>query len=152
VRVPPRRLRGHPHRSLLAALALAVSLPAAAADLVVRVSGVGSASGQVGCALFAGTEGFPMNTAAARVAMHPADPKGVVCRFPGVAPGTYAVAAFHDLNGNGRTDTSFVGMPTEPWGVSRNIRHTMRAPSFDEAAFPVPAASGEQVVEIQVVR
>jgi uncharacterized protein (DUF2141 family) len=103
------------------------------------VTGVGAATGRIGCAFFARADGFPMDTAAAQVAMRPADPKGVQCRFADVAPATYAVAVIHDLNGNGRTDTNFVGMPAESWGVSRNARPALRAPRFDEASFPVPA-------------
>lgn len=49
--------------------------------------------------------------------------------------GTYAIALTHDLNGNRRTDTDFLGRPTEDWGVSRGARPLLRAPRFDEAAF-----------------
>ena len=52
--------------------------------------------------------------------------------------GTYAVAASHDANGNGRTDTNWVGIPTEAWGVSNNVRPRLRAPRFEEAAFELP--------------
>ena len=60
------------------------------------------------------------------------------------------VELIQDLNGNRRADTNFVGMPTEPWGVSNGVRPTMRAPRFDEAAFVVGDAAGETVVDVKV--
>jgi uncharacterized protein (DUF2141 family) len=32
-------------------------------------------------------------------------------------------------------------MPTEPWGVSNNVRHKTRAPRFEEAAFDASGAA-----------
>jgi uncharacterized protein (DUF2141 family) len=49
-------------------------------------------------------------------------------------------------------DTNFVGMPTEQWGVSRNVRPTLRAPRFDEASFKVAADAGEIVIDIKVAK
>lgn len=36
------------------------------------------------------------------------------------APGVYAVALFHDENGNGHLDTNALGIPTEGYGFSNN--------------------------------
>jgi uncharacterized protein (DUF2141 family) len=124
----------------------------AAPDLVVRVSGIRSPLGQIGCALFADGSGFPMDSARAQQQWIPAQADGVTCRFGGVAPGRYAVSVVHDLNGNRRVDTNFLGMPTEQWGVSNNARPTLRAPRFDEAAFTVPAESAELVLGIEVAK
>jgi uncharacterized protein (DUF2141 family) len=115
---------------------LAVPL-AVAADVVVSVSGVPNASGSVGCGLFSGERGFPMDNSAAQMVWLPADPKGVSCVFADVAPGPYAVSVLHDRNGNRKVNTNFVGMPKEAWGVSNNVRPTLRPPRFDEAAFKV---------------
>lgn len=40
-------------------------------------------------------------------------------------------------NENGRTDKTFVGIPTEAWGVSNNVRPSMRPPRFAEAVFQI---------------
>lgn len=68
-------------------------------------------------------------------------------RFAGLEPGNYAVVVSHDLNGNGRTDTKLIGIPTEDWSGSNNVRPRMRPPNFQEAVFPV--AEGK-TVSIQV--
>ena len=127
-----------------------VALPAwGATDLVVKVTGLATPLGQVGCSLFAGSAGCPMDNGAARVVWQPAATAGAEYRFAGVAPGRYAVAIGHDLNGNQRVDTNFVGMPTEQWGVSNNVRPALRAPRFEEAVFAVPADAGEVTIEIK---
>ena len=71
----------------------------------------------------------------------PANTDGVSCDFENVLPGTYAVAVSHDLNGNKKTDTNFIGIPTEDWGVSRGKRPAFRAPTFEEAKFNFESAS-----------
>lgn len=92
--------------------------------------------GEIGCALYKSGDGFPSDPAHGLGRFVPAAAT-VTCRFDGLAPGRYAVAVFHDTNGNQRSDRNFVGMPTEAWGVSNNVRHAMRAPRFEEAAVEV---------------
>lgn len=124
----------------LAAASLATPPPAppsGSAVLVVSVSGLASDAGDVGCALFSTPAGFPLNVSDARVFWQPARRVGVECRFADVPPGTYALAVSHDLNGNRRTDRNLVGLPTEAWGVSNDVRPRLRAPRFAEAAFEV---------------
>ena len=136
-----------------AAIALgALTLPGAAlAETVeVVVSGVKSDDGEIRCALFASAEGFPMTTGKARMVGHPARRSGVTCRFENVTPGTYAVAVSHDLNGNKRTDTNFIGIPREDWGVSKGARPSMRAPRFAEAQFQV--ANAPVRLDVKVAR
>lgn len=123
-----------------------------ATEVVVRVTGIVAPIGQIGCSLFKGPEGFPMDNTTASNQWHPAQGEGVTCRFPDVAPGQYAVSIGHDTNGNRRVDTNFVGMPTEQWGVSGNARPTLRAPRFEEAMFTVAAENGEVVVYVKVAR
>lgn len=53
--------------------------------------------------------------------------------FPNLAPGTYAVRLYQDLNGNKTLDRQN-GMPTEPFGFS-NLPMLMGPPSFEAAAF-----------------
>ena len=148
---PPRR----PWAVLLAAVALAQPVAASATELVVRVtgvSGVTSPPGRIGCSLFAGPAGFPIDTSGARFVWVPADPKGVNCRFADVPAGDYAVAIVHDLNGNGRVDTNLVGLPTEQWGVSRNVRHGLRAPRFHDASIKLAGGAAPTVIDIEAAR
>jgi len=64
-------------------------------------------------------------------------------------PGQYAVSCFHDLNGNGKLDTNWAGIPTEPYGFSNNARPKFRAPKWAEAAFALSAAGGTIAVRLE---
>ncbi|MEY8689071.1 MAG: DUF2141 domain-containing protein [Leptothrix sp. (in: b-proteobacteria)] len=139
-------------KTLLAALLVATLGASHAAEIVVRIGGLSEPLGQVGCSLFAGVAGFPMDNSSARNLWLPADAKGVTCRFTEVTEGTYAVSIGHDLNGNKRVDTNFIGLPTEQWGVSNNARPALRAPRFDEASFKVAADAKDVVIDIKVAK
>jgi uncharacterized protein (DUF2141 family) len=54
-----------------------------------------------------------------------------------VPPGTYAVALFHDEDSDGELSTNFLGIPTEGYGFSNNVKPVFGAPSYDEAKFSI---------------
>jgi len=60
--------------------------------------------------------------------------------------GEWAVAITQDLNNNDKVDKNFIGIPTEPYAFSNNIRPTVAAPKFDECKFMVDGPG--QVVSI----
>ena len=60
-----------------------------------------------------------------------------------VPPGTYAVIAHHDINGNGEVDRTLLGVPKEGVGFSRSPMLILRAPTFDETSVPVAGALAE---------
>lgn len=136
----------------LAAAAFPLSAPATTGgEVVVNIGGIASATGQIGCALFPAGAGFPMDNTGARQVWIPAESAGVTCRFADVPEGRWAVSVSHDLNGNRKVDTNFFGIPSEAWGVSNNIRPTMRAPRFEEASFSV--TSGQPMtIDIRVAK
>jgi len=80
-------------------------------------------------------------------ALQKADPKGAVANFILPAQGTkqkidlhieegiYAVVVAHDVNGNMRVDKNWLGIPTEPVGVSNKFKSKLRKPTFAECAF-----------------
>ena len=43
----------------------------------------------------------------------------------------------HDKNANGKLDSNIVGIPTEPYGASRDARGRMGPPAFEDAAVDV---------------
>ncbi len=119
---------------------LAGAAPARAAELVVEVSGVRDATGRVVISLWNAPEGFGRFDASRALATQsvPATPgRPARVTFPDVAPGRYALSAFHDADGNGRLRTNLIGMPREGVGVSNN---SGGIPSFEKAQLGVPAA------------
>lgn len=53
--------------------------------------------------------------------------------FSDLPAGTYAVKAFHDVNGDGRMNMNPFGVPIEPVAFSNNARANMGAPGWDRA-------------------
>ncbi|HLK98913.1 MAG TPA: DUF2141 domain-containing protein [Hymenobacter sp.] len=54
-----------------------------------------------------------------------------------VEPGDYAVAVYHDENGNGKMDKRMFGIPREPYGFSNNFKPVISAPKFSDCRFSV---------------
>lgn len=54
-----------------------------------------------------------------------------------IPSGSYAVSVYADLNGNGRLDTNFIGIPNEPTGASRDATGRFGPPKFGDAAFDI---------------
>jgi len=107
-----------------------------AADIRVTVEGVASKDGKVMFALFDKASEFPRGKMSLGN-MVPAAVGSVKVVFADVAPGRYAISTFHDVNGNQRMDANMLGIPSEPYGFSRDARGKMGPPSFDEAVFEV---------------
>jgi uncharacterized protein (DUF2141 family) len=128
-------------------------LPTQSAEVIVTVTGVASAQGFMGCALFASNarERFPLDLSQAVTQRAAAQANVMQFVFRDLAAGAYAVSAAHDINGNGSTDRNIVGLPTEPWAVSNNVRPTLRAPRFTEAAFDLAADEIKQI-ELRLAR
>ena len=134
-------------RLAMAAALVMLPLPAAAGELRVTVEGIRSphgtvligvydSSGSFGKAVRASDkEGFlidPDRFGAVALRANAAMKSAVV--FSNLVPGRYAAIAFHDENGNGKLDKSFLGVPTEPYGFSNNAQGFLSPPTFDDAA------------------
>jgi uncharacterized protein (DUF2141 family) len=132
---------------LLAALALVGASPLA--SLEVGATGLRSDKGLVQVCVTADAHHFPAceGDPAARKLTVPAS-KAASMRFEGLPSGSYAVALFHDENGNGKLDTRF-GIPTEGVGFSNNPRMTFGPPSFAQARFAVTDQPVRETVKLK---
>lgn len=52
--------------------------------------------------------------------------------FTNLPKGEYAVAAYQDENSNNKCDRNFMGIPTEGYGFSNNVRPKIAPPSFTQ--------------------
>ncbi len=64
------------------------------------------------------------------------------------APGTYAVAVYHDANDNHRFDRTLLGLPAEGYGFSNNVVPLL-LPSFASARIAVPP--GDSRIAIRLI-
>jgi uncharacterized protein (DUF2141 family) len=68
--------------------------------------------------------------------------------YAGLAPGRYAIKAFHDVNGDGKMGTNPFGMPTEPFAFSNNAAAMMGPAKWEAAAFEVKAGANVHSIDI----
>ena len=137
---------------LLAALPLFALLTAAvqAGDVEVRVEQVRNGKGVVHLCLTANPKHFPnceTDPRAKRKSV-PAAASGKAVMLPGVTPGAYALSVFHDENANTKFDT-FLKVPKEGFGFSRNPTVRFGAPKFSQVRFEVGAGITRQTVRMQ---
>ncbi len=127
-------------RAFLVSLALfLLTLPGAAqaARLIVTIDGLHSTRGDVYVAVFSRAAHFPDGDFSDQHRKVSASLRPMTIEFD-VPPGTYALGAYHDENGNGRLDTNFIGYPIEGYALSNGIRAVVSRPRFRDAAFTVP--------------
>jgi uncharacterized protein (DUF2141 family) len=115
------------------------------------VTNLRSDRGAVGCALYR-TEAEFFKTAF-RTTFTPVvkaqNGPHAVCVFDDLVPGTYAMAAFHDENGNGKLDANFLGIPKEGVCASNNAKGRMGPPKFKDAAIQYQGALVEQQLRVK---
>ena len=66
-----------------------------------------------------------------------------------IPPGIYAIEAYQDINGNDKMDTSWIGLPEEPFGFSRDASPHLHKPRFQNVQFTVVAGQNVQALHLQ---
>lgn len=113
--------------------------------MAVTVRGINSAKGVIRLAICPVNTGFPeCKGRELRIASLPIANRQASIHFAGLPAGTYGIAVFHDANNNNKLDT-FMGIPREGYGFSRNPPFRPRAPRFAEAALTVSGAASEVI-------
>jgi uncharacterized protein (DUF2141 family) len=121
---------------------------AGATDLTVTVNGVKNSSGFIIATIFNSEKSFlkrPEAFASLRIKASQGD---VGFSVKNLAPGKYAVSAFHDQNDNGKLDIDAFGSPTEVYGFSNDARGTSGPPEFANAAFELGGQTKTIAIEL----
>jgi uncharacterized protein (DUF2141 family) len=134
--------------SALVALLAAEAAPGEAADLTIEVTGLRNGDGLLRLALFDDAREFPEGAALRREDV-PAAHERMLVNLPDLPPGTYAVALFHDENGDNEFATSFLGIPREGYGFSNDASAFLSAPGFHESAFELPDGGGRIQITVR---
>lgn len=123
-----------------AALGTAATTPVLAQDSSVTFEfETGARTGSVMVVLFSSQAGYDRNQPVAAMTVA-ASTSPVTVTFDGLAPGSYGMKSFHDLNGDGVMDTNPFGMPIEPYAFSNNAVGNMGPASWERARFNVNGA------------
>jgi uncharacterized protein (DUF2141 family) len=114
----------------------------AAAGSVVLAVQTASASegGEVRLSVYDSADNF-LEMAAIKHHAQITDDGVAILTLRGLKEGEYAFVAYHDQNGDGKLNRSFIGAPTEPLIFSNNVRPKLRKPTFEETKVNVRPGS-----------
>lgn len=117
-----------------------------AGKLHLRFEGITSAGGTVRLALYDRKSDFMVEE---KAVLHnfKADKQGSVTgSIENLGTGSYAIAVFLDENNNKKLDKNLVGVPTEPYGFSKEPPSKWRLPTWEEVKFDHAAATDQTIV------
>lgn len=119
---------------ILGTFLISFSLKAQQLDL--SISAIKKQKGEILIAVFNKADGFPFDTQKAYQLLKgtPVDGK-LNLQVSSLPKGRYAIALFHDANGDGTLNVNFMGIPKEGYGVSNNAYNTFSAPKYNDASF-----------------
>lgn len=155
------RLKSTARRLILASVALlAAGAPAYAAtcegpasntQLTVRVTSVPAAKGEMAVTIYPDDARRFLAPKGRLLRVRPpaTSPVTTTCfNLPG--PGHYAIAVYHDANGDRDFNRTMIGMPAEDYGFSNDAPTTVGLPSFRSVRFSV--APGKNTTSITLKR
>jgi uncharacterized protein (DUF2141 family) len=135
--------------AIAATLGVLLSAGAArAADLTLTLRAQG-AGGTLAIAVYDDATAFRSSRDPVLTRIVPAAGGAVPVTLSGLAPGRYAVAVFHDADGNGELTLWPFGLPKEAYGFSRNARGRFGPPAFEAAAFDLPPEGARQAITLR---
>ncbi len=133
-----------------AALALAAADETASkASLEIAFQNIETQEGAIMAALFADAESYDEGGAPVASFRLQVDGSTVTKRLEDLAPGAYAIRAYHDVDGDGELDTNLFGVPTEPYAFSNNASGRKGPAKIDAAAFSIQAGENAHAINIQ---
>ena len=140
----------HRFLALVASLAGMIAGPLLAAELDIEVRGIRSGDGRLYVAAHGPETKTTFPAADGVLAGLNRRARAGVLRFVlhGLAPGRYAVSAFHDENDDGELGTNLVGVPSEGYGFANDPGAAFGPPDFEAAAVTVGDTSGAAVVTL----
>lgn len=128
----------------LSSVAIAQDTPA---SLSLVFTGIEEKEGAVLGAVFNSEDAYNGKGAPVRQIMIPADKADVAVNFEGLAPGTYAIKSFHDVDGDMKMTTNPYGMPIESFAFSNNAVGNMGPAKWADAKFEVkPGANAHSII------
>jgi uncharacterized protein (DUF2141 family) len=119
-------------------------------NLRINLQGIRNNKGVILLSLFSSADGYPSDASKAdqKIRM-PVKKLQVPIVFKNIKPGKYAIALLHDEDEDGKTATTFLGLPKEGYGFSNNVMGLAGPPSYQKASFIVPASGTEILIKVR---
>lgn len=116
------------------------SFVAASQTLNIQINKIKNDKGEILVSLYNNEQGFPYEaTSSIKTFSVKASKGSVVLTAKQLKPGTYAIALFHDADGNRKLTTNILGIPKEGYAFSNNASNFFGIPSFKDASFKLNA-------------
>ena len=132
---------------------LAVSanaLDSTSSNLTVNIDRLKNQNGQICLSLFSDSRGFPSDgTRALQAKCIDLAEETSTITFQNLRPGSYAVAAFHDVNEDGIFNLNSLGIPKEGFGFSRNPKILTGPPKFGDVVLIIVGPKNNIRIELQ---
>lgn len=122
--------------------------PAATSTLTLTYNNIAEASGAVMVALYDSEAAYD-GGAPVRAVMIPVSGTSASMTIEGLAPGSYAIKSFHDVDGDGQMGANPYGMPTEPFAFSNNAVGRMGPASWADARFDIGVAPAAHTISFR---
>lgn len=116
--------------------------------LKLTIENIQSEEGNIMVALYKSKDNFLKEEKVYKSAVLPAQTPRVHFIFEEIPVDEYAIAVFHDKNGDGKMNFKLFVIPKEPYGFSNNLKPRLKKPAFDDARFEV---KGNTEMEISLI-
>ncbi len=110
-------------------------------SLSVNVYNVPTSEGKISVAIYDSASAFLKFEQVVQSGSTSAQEGMTTLQFEDLPEGEYAIALFHDKNGNDALDTNWLGIPKEKVAFSKAKMRTFGPPRFDDCTFSVNSDS-----------
>jgi len=116
--------------------------------LSLTVNNLKQATGAIVVSIFNREETFPIDGKEMKKMSFPVKALSFSCAIRDLERGDYAIAIYHDRNGDGICNLGILGIPREGFGFSRNFVPRLRAPAYEECRIALP---GDTAITIDLI-
>lgn len=107
-----------------------------AQNLNIQINKIKNNRGSILVSIYNGEKGFPYQSTSSIKTFSVKSMQGSIeVTAKDLPAGQYAVALFHDADGNGKLSTNILGMPKEGYAFSNNASSFLGVPGFKDASF-----------------
>lgn len=104
-------------------------------EINVTVSNFKNTDGYMSIGLYNKADDFPIEGKQYRKDYIKVNSKTVTYTFKNLPAGEYAIAVYHDKNSDHKCNRNMMGIPTERYGFSNNVKPVLSAPPFSKTKF-----------------
>lgn len=117
------------------------------ANLTIKIAGIEKVVGKIQIGIYNDACKFPKEGEQYKVIIFSVTSKIMTYKI-GLPVGSYAIALMHDEDADGECDKNFLGLPTEGYGFSNNVKPKLSAPSFDETKIELIS---DKIIQIDLI-